>query len=431
MHPVGTVVAGLAAVLLVAFSTTGTPPAVLAGLVSVLFALLVALGTERVGTWLVLLGMALAPMTAFAVTGQLMLSDVLMGLGFVFLVPTMLVRRTTIPPAFAVGAFLLLVFAVVSSLLAPAPLGSLMHVIRLISANALLPLAFLLWLPDTRRLRMLAWAYVWGQVASTLLGLAEGPAVGNRYDGATGHPNVLAIGGLMAIALVLYLWHETRHRWLVASVGLICLLSIHLSGSRGALLAVILIGLLYPAVERSAGSALAVIAAATFTLPLLTWAVENVGDEDSALTRLVKGEATVQGSDSKRREELLTAFERFLGSPVIGNGLDEKLFFPHNIFLQVAVAIGILGLGAWLLMLSPFVAVLFGDSPARRLGYTSLAYLAIGMTQPSLWERNVWAALSLALVATAVRRADPEPGPELDPDSTDPPRQETERVSGT
>ncbi len=404
----------LVLVALVAVSTQGGLLAVLALGAAVVLGLLMAVGPDRVGTWVVLLGVTLAPMNDLRpTTGSVTISDLALALGFLLLMPAMILGRPRIPMLFALGSFGVLVSSVISSLLAPDPSGSLALALRLIIAGSLLPLLFLLWRPDRRTLRLLAWGYVVGQLINTGIAVAEGDG---RVMGATVHPNALAIDGLIASVLLLYLWHEVdrSRRWLVLAAGTVCVYSIVASGSRGALLALVLVWLLYPVVERSAASALSVLAVTLLALPAVTWLASRAGD-DSALGRLVSDDQNVTGSDTVRREEIGNAIDRFLASPIVGNGFDAHLLHPHNVFLQVAVAAGVVGLASYLVLLSSFTTVLFGSAPDRRLGYVMLAYLAVGMTQPSLWERNIWAALCLTIVAaSALPEKEPEAAPAAD-----------------
>lgn len=403
VHPAGTFAVGVALVLLVAVSTVGGTTAALALAAAVLLAALMAAGPERLGTGLVLLGIGLAPMNSLRpIGGSITVSDLMLALGFLLLLPVILSRRSHVPAPFLAGAVLLLVSAVVSSLLSDAPAGSLAVMLRLVIAAMLMPLLFLLWRPGRRLVPMLAWSYVGGQVLNTVIALAEGAdGGGNRYSGLTVHPNALALSGLMAATLCLYLWHASAHRWLVLLAGGVAAWSILLSGSRGTLLALVLIALLHPLVERSTASALTIVGAAVLTIPALGLVAAALGEHGTALTRLLDRGEQEAGSDTKRITELQEAVERFASAPVFGHGFDATTLLPHNIYLEVAIAVGVVGLAAWLVMLSPFVGVLFSDSVDRRLGYTGLAYLAYGMTQPTLWERNLWAALCLALVATA------------------------------
>lgn len=424
MHPAGTVAAGLAATLLVAVSTLGETMAGLSLAAAVLLALLVAMGPDRLGTGLVLLGLGLAPMNSLRpIGGSITVSDLLLALGFLLLTPAILSRRAQVPAAFVIGSVLLLVLAVVSSLLSPDPAGSLAVMLRLTIAATVMPLLFLLWRPGRSLLPVLAWSYVAGQTLNTVAALVEGPdGGGNRYAGLTVHPNAMALSGLMAAMLCLYLWHASPRRWLVLLAGGVAVWSILLSGSRGTLLALVLIALLYPLVERSTASALAVVGAAVLTIPALGMIAAVLGDRGTALTRLLDESSEEAGSDSKRLSELQDAVERLSSAPILGHGFDESTLLPHNIVLEIAIAVGVLGLAAWLLLLTPFVGVLFSSSPDRRLGYTSLAYLAYGMTQPTLWERNLWAALCLALVATATVTR-----PEDDPETAEAPRDDDVR----
>ncbi|MDO7867846.1 O-antigen ligase family protein [Nocardioides jiangxiensis] len=384
--------------------------------------LLVLLGPDRLGLGLMVLGYFLAPQDNWrpSAAAPIAFSDVVMALGFALMAPRLLANRIRLPLLFTVGAFGVIVTTLATSALAASPSASISPGIRLIFASVLLPAVIVLWGPSTVWVNRLLGAYVVGQVFSTIYGLAQGALLNNRYQGTTTHPNFFGMCGLLSVAACFHLYFTVRreYRWLVVLGGLVALYSITLSGSRGALLAAVLIIALFPFAERSALSIWGLIMAAVLAVPGLNWLVSNFPD-NPLVSRVFGGEDKSVGySDDVRTNALHQGWDRFLGHPIIGSGYDQ-LLETHNIYLQVAIAIGALGLGAWLVMVFPFVSVLTTSHPLHRLGYISLAYLAIGMTEPSLWERMTWAPMSLALLAAlpGSHGSDDEPSPA--PDASD------------
>lgn len=384
------------------------------GLIASIGALaLVCLGPEKLGTALMVLALFLAPQDALRPPGGgvVTLGDVCLVLGIALLVPTMARNRARAPFLFVVGAIGLVLTSSLTSALAAAGIVSLEVALRMLLASVALPAAFLAWHPTLRTTDWLIWAYVLGQIASTAFGLIDGALVNGRHQGNSTHPNFFAFGGLLATVALLHLWHRVppRNHWMIWACGAVTAYSVSMSGSRGALLALALVIAIYPLIERSVMSAYVLIAATLAAVPALGWLIDTFATDNSALGRLF-GDSSTAYSDDTRSTALEQGWDRFMSSPIIGTGYDQ-LLATHNIFLQVAIAVGILGLGAWLVMIVPFVSPLLGTHPLRRLGYVTLAYLAMGMTEPSLWERLVWCPLAVALLAAVPLRADDPEAP--------------------
>jgi len=395
-------VGAVTALALVALTFVSTIAMVFALVVAIGLLLMVSLGPERLGALLVLVGVFLTPINAFRplVSPSFAWSDILLVLGFGLLLPRLLRNRARVPSLFAGGALGVVVMSVASSLVATNAGTSAYWSGFFLAAVVILPLLFCLYAPDRRQLTLLAATFVCGQVLSTLVGLAEGKDGSGRYDGLTYHSNFFGVGGVIALVLCPFLLEAARttfQRWAILGAALLCAASVYLSGSRGCLLAVFAIAIVYPLFERSAVSAYLLFGATIGLVPILGLIAASVA-EDSALGRLLGKDPTASGSNDIRRDSLSDGWHRFLGSPIVGSGFEDNLSY-HNIFLQVPVAIGVLGFAAWLLMIGAFISPLFGTSPYRRLGYVALAYLAIGLTEPLLFDRVAWVPMSFALLA--------------------------------
>jgi len=365
--------------------------------------LLFWLGFERLGTLMVTLAMFTAPMNDRTYRpipdGPITFSDVFFAVGFMLLVGVMLTRRTHLPPDWTIGSIIIVVAVLVSSALTPFPSVALNYGSRLIAAAVMLPLAMLWWRPSRAVIEQLVWAYILGQVASTMFSLVEGPAVGVRYDGLATHVNFFALGGLIALALLIHKWYvvPANQRWIVLGCAAFCALSIWTSGSRAALLVALVIGLTVPLIERTALSAYAVVAGAAAAVVSASWLIARAG-EGSALARL-KGDSSTTGSDQDRKEALAEGVDKWLLHPWLGKSFGEDALAAHNIYLQVMVGIGIFGLIGFLLIGLSALRPLLGTGPLRRLGFAALAFGGIGLITNSLWDRFTWAALSLSILA--------------------------------
>lgn len=394
-------------VTLAAARLTTTDPlmALVLGAVMIGLCGLMMFGPDRFGGMLMVAGMFLAPQNdirPIASSLQLNFGDVFLAAGLVLLFPRMLRREVRVPTVFAVGALILFVTSLTSSLATDTPLYAVALGVRMVLASIALPIGFLFWGPSDTRVKQLAWAYVAGHLMSTVVGLVEGPLAG-RYIGTTYHANFFATAAVLSLALLPHLWATSGRagRWAVMGAGLVTAYSVHLSGSRGALLALVALAVVFPLLERSVMSGYVLIAGFMTMIPLLGMLV-SAASPDSAIGRLAGKDETTSGSNDVREDALSDGWDRLMQHPILGSGYVENLVI-HNIFLQVAVAVGVIGFVGWALMLGKLTVPLLGTHPLRRLSYVGLAYLGIGLTEPLLWDRVVWAPLALALVATVIR----------------------------
>jgi O-antigen ligase len=378
--------------------------------------LLTCLGTERLAVLTLLAAFVTAPMykgLSPSLDSPVTPTDGLFVLGFALLMPTVAARRVHLPALYFVGLIIVVVTGCLASVLSADPLTSFIALTLWLMVMGALPIAFALWSPGSRVIELLAWAYVSGHMISIAYALVNGPGDQGRYGGLAAHPNYYAQAGMMSIALLIYLFfrhsEQVLLRLVVLGAAAASLYSIDSSGSRAALVVTAVLVLMIPVVERSAitGFVWALLGAlAIVVLPL----VIGVTGEQSSLARLV-GNTNSSFSDQERTAGLASGWDRFWAHPLTGDGLLE-LFDIHNMFLEVAVAIGIFGLVGYLMVLAVFARPLFGHHPHRRLAYTAWAYLGFGATIPSLYDRSIWGpiALSVVTIATAARWSDDERG---------------------
>lgn len=405
MKLVGTYGSGLVVLLgLLALGAQGTIGMIAAVILALGLTMLIVMGTERLGILAMIAAMVCAPINDVRpsqAVSFVTFSDLFFAVAFALLVPTMLQRKAKVPVGFAVAGGLILVLTVVASLLNAAPLISLSYGFRLVAAVVVLPLLFLWWRPSVKMIDALAWSFVAGTAVSLAGGLVTGANPNGRYMGLTTHTNFFALGALMAFAMLIHLYSRyqgTGMRLLVWTAGAMTITSAILSGSRAALLGMVILALLYPLVERSALSAYLVVSAAILGLASLNWLVSIAG-ESSALGRLM-GSPTASYSDLAREKAFATGLDEFLAKPLQGNGFDITALDAHNVYLQVAVGIGIFGALAFMMLLWNFILPLFRPGPLRRLGYVPLAYAMVAVITNSLWDRFVWAGLALAILAS-------------------------------
>lgn len=397
---------------------------VLAGLVVTLS----VLGPERFGIGLVGLAFFLAPGgigEPFQLVGQsVLITDAALLGGAVLLLPRLLLAHYRVAAPAVLALVVLAVTGLFSSAtMADAPGASLKTLLGWFFCILVIPLILIGLSPSRRLLMGLAWCYVAGQVADTAYSLAHDPTLGIRHAGLTQHPNQFAESGLMAFALLLYLLPFTRHRRLAFAAMAVCLASVYLSGSRGATIAIALVFIAIPLVERTAVAGVLVAMAVSGGTIALAFLLPRAS-EDSSLARLT-GDDTSRLSDDERTAGLHEGWDRFVAHPLTGDGF-TALGRIHNVLLEIAVGAGVLAVLAFVLYVWSIGRPLLGASAERRLCYVVLAFAVFSQTAPAFTDRSAW--LPLALGIAAFRGYPTEPEPRAAVDEPEPP---TEEPSGS
>jgi O-antigen ligase len=297
----------------------------------------------------------------------------------------------------------------------------------------ILPLAVVAWRPSSKVVTQLAWAYVIGQMISTAYAYVHPIEAQGRSFGWTTHPNFFGIGGQTAYALLVFLFYRTppRRRWILLIPAAVVGQSVLMSGSRASLLCIMLVTIAWPLVERTAISWYVLVSggiiAAALANPIL-----SASGESSAISRLA-GNITTGGSNLARTEALSKAWHEFLDKPFTGSGFIQILDV-HNAYLEVVVGGGLLALIGYVMMLSSLCSGLLRPVHPNRMAYVALSYAAFALIGPTLWDRIVWAALTLVFAnaqnlsedddpprARASARATPVPAAPVGVPALDPP----------
>jgi hypothetical protein len=408
--------------LLVAASTVLPFPAIGAAVFLVVF---VTLGFERCGTFLMVLSVFFAPMNnvrAVAGSASITASDVLFLVAMGLLLPTMLRKPLRLPAPYVAGASGLVAFGIVASVVSGTPLLSLLLMSRLVIAGIVLPVVFMWWRPNLRLLVIMATGYVCGEIVSVFYSLID-PVQVQRAYGLTTHVNNFGLASLLALCLLPFIWSQLSRalRPLTWIAGLICAWGVWTSGSRAALLMAGVVALLYPLLERS--GKVAWLGAFAGTCGLLFLSRIRNADQKSALGRLFGGDASVN-SDRERSDALKLGWKQFNERPITGRGFVDVIDF-HNIYLGVAVAVGVIGLAFMLTLLwSAVQPLFFAPRPYGLMAYAGLAYAGFGALSTNLWDRFVWIVLSMILAARMLAEDATDAGEGLDvPKAAAPPLQ--------
>lgn len=182
------------------------------------------------------------------------------------------------------------------------------------------------------------------------------------------------------------------------SLGLAAGTCLLLAGSRGPLLALAVCGIAF---ALATGHWRWLLLMALLLAPAVTdpegaiWArVASGGEDDSSLERLV-----LQAN----------AVSQFIDHPIVGSAFTELelLTYPHNLFIETAMALGVIGLVVLLAMLSRTLRrawqSLHGDNPLVALLF--LQYLVAAQFSGSIWgAASLWATVALLSQAGAVTR---------------------------
>lgn len=361
---------------------------------------LAVLGRERTATLSMAGAFATAPMYR-GILGDLPATptDLLLVLSVLLLLPEIFSRKVRLPTAFLVALGVLLVFALRGAAVNAVPVTSLLLVAQWMLCIGVLPILIAWWQPSRKVVTLLLWSYLAGHGLSMARAVLEGPLVNNRYDGLTHHSNAFGIAGAVSIAIVFYLWPKARSHWVRAALALAAIasgMSVLMSGSRAATVVVVAIVLLVPIVERSAVVGLLLATLVGLSLAFLPYFVEASG-EGSSLSRLV-GDGTTEFSDNLREDALSEGQERFGDAPLLGTGLSLDLAEIHNLYLEVLIAVGLLGTAAYAVLLYVLARSLISDHPDRRLAYLVWVFIIIGPAVPALTDRTMLLPMGLAIL---------------------------------
>ncbi|MDN5895689.1 MAG: O-antigen ligase family protein, partial [Nocardioides sp.] len=338
--------------------------ACLGGVAIAAFVLFVAgFGHERSGRHLVVAGLFFAPMSALVVPVATFVTatDVLFALGFTLLVPTLLGSRMQVPMTFTVGVFITLAMGTLATLASSDLLASFDPQMRFVAGVVVVPLAFMAWAPSLRTITHLAMAYCLGSLFSIGYGVVKnGERPGARFIGLTEHPNILGMTGLLALALVPFILSQVskKWQWLWFLVAAASGATVWFSGSRAALLVAAVIVVMYVAIERAQWTAGWMLAAAGVAL---LFSNRLAVEADSALARILGG-GSANFSDAQRSDLLEHYWELFGQRPMTGWGFEEAVL-GHNVYLEIAYSMGVVGLVGFLLILLAGSLVLFTAPP--------------------------------------------------------------------
>ena len=260
--------------------------------------------------------------------------------------------------------------------------------------------------PSEKRMRGLFTAYVFGAcvpaIGTIALYLREGGAL-RRFSAGGADANSLGMTLALAVPIAWYLGLTSQRpilRWLCRAYLPLGLFATTLTGSRGAMIALMVSLLVIPlTMSLSPGRLVAAIG-----LLGLSGALVVAYVPDKIVERLSTTSASVEDLNLGGRFRLWQAgAHAFAARPVMGYGvggfiraitpeLGSTALVAHNSFLSVLVEEGLVGLWLYMTMLlSVFFSVLRFPRLERRFGLVLLATLGTAML-PLTWEHQkaVW-----------------------------------------
>lgn len=371
------------------------------------------IGPERLGTVAWAATAFVAPMSGVRLSG-VALSDVFLVAAVGLTLPSFATgyRRLPLPirPDVFVGLAAIACGGVIGTFFAARPGASLGEMARFVLASAGSVAAVALWAPPPSRVRWFCSLWLAGAVFNACWAIFLGPADRARPAGLSTHPNhlglVCMLGAALALGLLLAEGRAARRLGAAAlaplSLGLLA------SGSRAALVGLVVTVPVFAVLTRRVQVAVRALAVTAVLGVGVLAGLAHVPDQ-SGLGRLVGG-ATAAESDVERVEHLSRSLDRLERHPLTGEGFESSRE-AHNVYLQVAVAAGPLGVVGFALVVR---SVLRARAEVRRrapvagdrallagliAGYAG--YLVAGAFQNLLWDRYLWLYVSAALVLAA------------------------------
>lgn len=361
------------------------------------------LGLERASIVLMVLAFAFEPADRLGVS-VLGIGDVFFFIALGLVLPRLLRTRLTLPPAFILASMALVTMALLSSVAADK--GAIYYyTARVVFTFVILPALVVWWAPRGKVLVWMLVAFCVGTGLSVLYGI---PKIGAyRNYGLTQHPNVLGYTAILTLALIPYLYvtlTPTWRNWICGGALAGAGIGIATSGSRAALVVGLFLIVLVPTVERSIPLALIVSITGLIAVSIVGNRTSPTHGQD-ALSRLL-GAGDASASDQARVEGVSETWKIALHHPWLGTGFDFTEFIGHNVYVQVAAAIGFVGLAAFIAVLLSMITPIFQtDVPQSRLVYPAIVFIVAGPVSPQLTDRYIGVLLGVALIGVNAVRA--------------------------
>ncbi|HUR17784.1 MAG TPA: O-antigen ligase family protein [Acidimicrobiales bacterium] len=343
----------------------------------------------------------------------LTLSDVLLIVAVAVTLPSLAADSRTRTAGVSRGVFAglgaIAFGGVIGTLFAADAGASLLTMSKFVLASAGSVLAVMLWAPSQERIRWFCHLWLLGAVFNAVWAIFIGRTPGARPAGLSTHPNHLAMVCVLGVGLALGLALTGRRplRGLALAALLPLSVALVLSGSRAAVVGCAVVVPSVAVLARRVQLAIrALFAVGVFALAVLAGFIRL--PEETGLRRII-GDPTTIASDAERAEHLSQSLDRLNDHPLTGEGF-QFAQEAHNIYLQVAVAAGPLGVLGLFLIAGAMLRASRGGLHARAgpvsgdqallagLGGGYAGYLVAGAFQNVLWDRYLWFYVAAAVV---------------------------------
>lgn len=290
---------------------------------------------------------------------------------------------------------------------------SLLGSVRFAIVALVLPLIMVIWKPSLAEISLITkvWsASIAGNSVLALWGLNTNSHT-HRASALTLHPNHLAMTAVIGFGTSLGLFLAARtllSRLLWATVALLCITGISVSGSRAGLIGIAVVSVCVALFLRSrAMLVLSVLIVAAF------WGGYSSGllvfSEGSAFERMLESSDSAAQSDEGRRELLAEGMEVVSNHFLTGSGFSGTVDY-HSLPVQLLAASGVVGVLGFLWLLADVLASAwknssfdFRTSAETRVavvlmtGWVSghLGFLASDLFQNAMWERFAWFSIPM------------------------------------
>lgn len=163
-------------------------------------------------------------------------------------------------------------------------------------------------------------------------------------------PLSLAYGAALNLSLLLPYYKLYAKKTVFTKVylllnAILSLIIFALGSTRGAFLALVISVIFYLFTIK--GSKLKYFLATLIFIPVFVYILNLTGSN-----LLDRTSNAVEGGDSSGRDELwIAAFNEFINNPILGGRIEVSGIYPHNIFLEVLMGMGIIGLFIFLFLI--------------------------------------------------------------------------------
>jgi O-antigen ligase len=151
-----------------------------------------------------------------------------------------------------------------------------------------------------------------------------------------------------AISLIivsLYLMNKLRFKIILWLSIILAIVNIGLSGSRGPILQLALVGLFYLFMNTKKVSPKYIIIGLVSFSGIIYYLSENFNFLNLLISRFTTSQTELGGSDYERTLFIEGAWNQFINSPLIGDSVEVRPYgiYPHNMLLESFMSLGILG----------------------------------------------------------------------------------------